>query len=173
MDDAENMVFEATSSDLYVDKVSDKYVQIFDWLRLLNRNVVIFFSLVLFVAAFNMVSILLILIMERTQMIGVLKSLGAANGLLRRIFFVNGLGLIVRGVFWGNLLGLSFCWIQDRYKLIPLDPANYYMNHVPIQFDPTAVILLNLFVIVMTAIALFIPLSVISRINPIKSIRFD
>lgn len=173
MDEAETMVFEATSSDLYVDKVSDKYVQIFDWLRLLNRNVVIFFSLVLFVAAFNMVSILLILIMERTQMIGVLKSLGAANGLLRRIFFVNGLGLIVRGVFWGNLLGLSFCWIQDRYKIIPLDPANYYMNHVPIQFDPTAVILLNLFVIVMTAIALFIPLSVISRINPIKSIRFD
>ncbi|MEQ9049371.1 MAG: FtsX-like permease family protein, partial [Marinoscillum sp.] len=154
-------------------KVSDKYVQIFDWLRLLNRNVVIFFSLVLFVAAFNMVSILLILIMERTQMIGVLKSLGAANGLLRRIFFFNGLGLIVRGVFWGNLLGLSFCWIQDKYKVIPLDPANYYMNHVPIQFDPMAVILLNLFVVLMTAFALFIPLSVISRINPIKSIRFD
>lgn len=173
MDDAETMVFESTSSDLYVDKVSDKYAQIFDWLRLLNRNVVIFFSLVLFVASFNMVSILLILIMERTQMIGVFKSLGSTNKLLRRIFFFNGVNLIVRGVFWGNLIGLLFCYLQMEFKMIPLDPANYYMSHVPIKFDLWATLGINFFVVVVTAIALFIPISVISRIRPIKAIRFD
>ncbi|MFY0608342.1 MAG: ABC transporter permease [Cyclobacteriaceae bacterium] len=173
MDEAETMVFEATDSNLYVDKVSDKYLQIFDWLRLLNRNVVIFFSLILFVAAFNMVSILLILIMERTQMVGVLKSLGAGNGLIRKIFFFNGLNLILKGVLWGNLIALSFCFIQYQFKIIPLDPENYYMNHVPIDFNFMAVILINLFIVVATAVALFIPLAVISRINPIKSVKFD
>lgn len=170
---AEELLFNSTNSDLYVDKVSDKYVQIFDWLRLLNRNVVIFFTLVLFVASFNMVSILLILIMERTQMVGVLKALGAANGLLRRIFFYNGLNLILRGVFWGNFIGLAFCLIQDYFKVIPLDTTNYYMTHVPIDFDMMAVLWINLFVVGITAIALFIPLMVVSRIDPIKSIRFD
>lgn len=173
MDEAETYVFENTGSDLYVDKVSDKYMQIFDWLRLLNRNVVIFFALILFVASFNMVSILLILIMERTQMIGILKSLGSADGFLRKIFMVNGLNLILKGAFWGNLIGLAFCYVQYRFKLIPLDPANYYMNHVPITFDFNMVIMLNVLVVLITGITLFIPLAVISRIHPIRAIRFD
>lgn len=173
MEEAESYVFENTGSDLYVDKVSDKFMQIFDWLRLLNRNVVIFFTLILFVASFNMVSILLILIMERTHMIGMLKSLGSSNAFLRKIFLFNGVSLILRGMFWGNLIGLAFCFIQDRYKLIPLDPTNYYMNHVPITFDFDMVLILNLMVIVITGLTLFIPLAVISRINPIKAIRFD
>lgn len=173
MEAAEEMVFDNTDSDLYVDKVSDKYVQIFDWLRLLNRNVVIFFSLVLFVASFNMVSILLILIMERTHMVGVFKALGAANSLMRRIFFFNGLNLITRGVLWGNLIAISFCFVQDYYKIIPLDTTNYYMNHVPIGFDWSMFLVINLFVVLVTAVALFIPLMVISRINPIRSIKFD
>lgn len=173
MDEAETLVFENTGSDLYVDKVSDKYVQIFDWLRLVNRNVVIFFTLVLFVAAFNMVSILLILIMERTHMVGTLKALGSSNRFLRRIFFFNGLNLILKGIFWGNLSGLGFCLAQKYLKLIPLDPANYYMNHVPINFDMLALLWINMFVVGITAVALFIPLGVISRIRPIRAIRFD
>ncbi|WP_258098398.1 ABC transporter permease [Marinoscillum pacificum] len=173
MDEAETVVFENTDTDLYVDKVSDKYMQIFDWLRLLDRNVIIFFSLILGVASFNMVSILLILIMERTQMVGVLKSLGASNGLIRRIFFFNGFHLILRGLFWGNLISLGFCWVQMQFELIPLDPENYYMNHVPILFDFGAVLWINAFVILITAVTLFIPLGVISRIKPIKAIRFD
>lgn len=173
MEEAETHVFEEIGYDLYVDKVSDKYIQIFDWLRLLDRNVVIFFTLVLFVAAFNMVSILLILIMERTQMIGMLKALGASNGFLRRIFLINGLNLILKGVFWGNVIGLGFCYLQYKLKLIPLDPENYYMNHVPITFDFTMVLILNSFIILMTGLTLFIPLTVISRISPIKAIRYD
>lgn len=173
MDVAESMVFENTSSDLYVDKVSDKYIQIFDWLGMLDRNVVIFFTLMVCVASFNMISIILILIMERTHMIGTLKALGSGNGLLRRIFFVNGVNLILKGIFWGNVFGLGCCYLQDRFKLIPLDPTNYYMNHVPISFDYMAVLLLNLLVVTITGFTLFIPLTVISRIRPIKAIRFD
>ncbi len=173
MEAAEEQVFNATDTDLYIDKVSDKYVQIFDWLRLLNRNVVIFFSLILFVAGFNMVSILLILIMERTQMIGILKAIGASNRLIRRIFFFNGFQLILKGIFWGNLIALTFCGIQKYYMIIPLDPANYYMNHVPIDFSISAIFMINLFVMIITAIALFIPLAVISRVSPIKSVKFD
>ncbi len=111
--------------------------------------------------------------MERTQMIGVLKSLGASNGLIRRIFFFNGFNLILKGLFWGNLISLAFCWLQMQYQLIPLDPENYYMNHVPILFDFTAVVWINAFIVLITAMALFIPLGVISRIKPIKAIRFD
>ncbi len=173
MDEAETYVFENTDADLYVDKVSDKYMQIFDWLSLLDRNVVIFFTLILAVASFNMVSILLILIMERTQMVGILKALGSSNGLIRRIFFFNGFNLILKGLLWGNLFSMAFCWAQWQFRFIPLDPENYYMDHVPVLFDMTAVLWINCFIVLVTAMALFIPLGAISRIKPIKAIRFD
>lgn len=170
---AESYLFDETDADLYVDKVSDKYAQIFDWLRLLDRNVVIFLVLILFVACFNMVSILLILIMERTHMIGTLNALGAGGKLLRRIFYFNGLRLIGKGLFWGNLIGLGLCWIQYQFHLIPLDPANYYMDHVPVLFDMQSILLVNLMTVLLTGLTLFIPLTVISRIRPIAAIRFD
>ena len=170
---AEDLIFDETSADLYVDKVSDKYAQIFDWLRLLHRNVVIFLWLILFVACFNMVSILLILIMERTQMIGTLKALGGDGSLLRKVFLFNGLRLIGKGLFWGNLIGLGVCFIQSYFKIIPLDVANYYMAHVPVDFDMNAILVINILAIVLTGITLFIPLAVIYRIRPIVAIRFD
>jgi lipoprotein-releasing system permease protein len=173
LDQAEEDLFDNTGHDLYVDKVSDKYAQIFDWLRLLHRNVVIFLGLILFVACFNMVSILLILIMERTQMIGTLKALGANNSQLRKVFLYSGLRLIVNGLLWGNIIALGLCWIQHFFKLIPLDPANYYMTHVPITFNWPTIFFINIAAIALIGITLLIPLAFISRINPIRSIRFD
>ncbi len=173
MVEMEDVLFRNTESDIYADKVSDKYVQVFEWLRLIDRNVVILFSIILFVAAFNMISILLILIMERTQMIGVLKALGASNQLIRRIFFVNGVQLITKGLLWGNAIGLLFCYIQYQFRLIPLDQQNYYMDHVPVKFDWVMVGMIDVLSVVVTAAALFIPLLIVSRISPIKSIRFD
>lgn len=166
-------IFSAISHDLYVEKVSDKYLQIFDWLSLLNRNVVIFLVLILFVAGFSMVSILLILIMERTQMVGVLKAMGASSKLLRDIFLANGLRLIIKGLGWGNFLGLGIGVAQYYGRIIPLDAASYYMDHVPISFNWGVVIGVNVLVIILISASLFIPLSVISRIQPIKSIQFD
>lgn len=164
---------EITPYDQYVEKTSDKYLQIFDWLSLLNRNVVIFLSLILFVACFNMVSILLILIMERTQMIGILKALGATNRQIRNVFIYNGILMMVKGLAIGNLIGLGFGFIQEKFKLIPLDPENYYMSFVPIAWDWPVIILLNILTFVVVSLVLLIPTVIISRVNPIKAIHFD
>lgn len=173
MDNAEEILMEEIDYDLYVEKVSDKYIQIFEWLTLLNRNVVIFLTLILFVACFNMISILLILIMERTQMIGLLKALGATNAQVRKIFVYDGMQLMIKGLLWGNLLALAFGFLQDRFKIIPLDPENYYMNFVPIEWNWPVLVLLNILVFIIVSLVLMVPTMIISKINPIKAIKFD
>jgi len=173
MAQAENRLQNELDYDLFVEKISDKYVQMFEWLDLINNNVVIFLGLILFVACFNIVSILLILIMERTQMIGILKAVGAKNRQIRKIFTYNGMLLIVRGMVIGNLIGLGFGLLQYFFKIIPLDPENYYMDHVPIYWDFVAILALNLLTFVVVALVLNIPTAIILRINPIKAIRFD
>lgn len=173
MELAEQDLFHSLGIDLYVDKVTDRYIQIFDWLNLLNRNVVILLTIILFVSGTSIISIVLILIMERTQMIGVLKSLGSSNRLIRSIFIWNGIRLIARGLFWGNVIGLSLGLIQKYFKIIPLDEANYYMAHVPIEIDIPTILTLNLLVLVLIGITLFVPVTIISRVQPVKAIRFD
>ena len=173
IDRAGEDLYNSLDFDLYVERVTDRYTQIFDWLNLLNRNVVILLTIILFVSGTSIISILLILIMERTQMIGVLKSLGAPNKMIRRIFFFNGLQLILKGLFFGNIIGLSIGIVQSYFKIIPLDAANYYMTHVPIVFDFTAILLLNLLVLVLIGLTLLIPVAIISRVQPVKAIRFD
>lgn len=170
---AEEKLSEMVDYDLYVEKVSDRYIQIFDWLSLLNKNVIIFLTLILFVACFNMVSILLILIMERTQMIGMLKALGARNRQIRKIFMYNGMLMVAKGLLWGNLIGIGFGVLQDTFKVIPLDPVNYYMSFVPIQWNWGIVLGLNLLTFIMVGLVLVIPTMIIARINPIKAIHFD
>ena len=173
LDKAEDQLFRVVDVDLYVDKVSDKYIQIFDWLGLLDQNVSIFLTLILVVAAINMISILLILIMERTYMIGVFMALGATSRLIRRIFLFNGMILIYKGLFWGNLIALTISYLQYEFKLIPLDPENYYMYYVPISWDFGKLITLNILTFAMISLALLVPTVIISRIKPIAAIRFD
>lgn len=173
VDQAETALQDELDYSLFIEKVSDKYVQIFEWLDLINNNVVIFLVLILFVACFNITSILLILIMERTQMIGILKALGAKNGQIRRIFTYNGLLLVVKGMLIGNVIGIGFGLLQSHFKIIPLDPENYYMDFVPIQWDFLTIVLLNVLTFAVVALVLGIPTLVILRIDPIKAIRFD
>lgn len=173
LDDAENKLFRIIGAELYVDKVSDKYIQIFDWLGLLDQNVSIFLSLILVVAAFNMISILLILIMERTYMIGVFLAIGATTRLIKRVFLYNGMILVGKGLFWGNIMAILIAFIQDKFKLIPLDPENYYMYYVPVSWDFSSLISLNIITFILVTLALFIPILIISRIRPIAAIRFD
>ena len=170
---AEADLFEVIDYDLYVDKISDKYVQIFDWLNLINQNVVVFLVLVLFIAAFNMVSILLILIMERTQMIGIFKALGATDGQVKRIFTYNGMILITKGVIIGNAIGIGFGMLQYYFRLIPLDPANYYMSYVPIHWNVGVIVGLNILTFILVNLVLFLPTMIIARIRPVKAIRFS
>lgn len=173
LDKAEEKLFDEVGYNLYVEKITDAYMEVFDWLALINQNVYIFLSIILFIACFNMVSALLILIMERTQMIGVLKAMGAQNRQIRGIFMNNGLLLIVKGLFWGNLVGIGFGVLQYYFKIFPLDPENYYMNYVPIDWNWPTIFLLNLLTLAIVGSALLIPTLIISRINPIRSIRFD
>lgn len=173
LEKAEERLVEELGYHLYVEKVTDQYVEIFDWLALINQNVYIFLTIILFVACFNMVSVLLILIMERTQMIGILKALGATNAQIRNIFVSNGLLLIGKGLFWGNLIGIGLGLLQYHFNIFPLDPENYYMSYVPIEWDLPTIILLNLLTLLIVGLVLLIPTVVISRIHPIKAIRFD
>jgi len=150
-----------------------KFAEIFDWLTLLDTNVYVFIGLIGFVAIFNMGAILFILIMERSQMIGILKALGARNKQIREIFFWNGIKILGKGLLIGNSIGLGLGLLQDRFKLIPLDPVSYYMSEVPIDWNWPVFLLLNLGIALLTALVLVIPINAISRVQPIKSIRFD
>lgn len=166
-------IFDAVGYDLYVQKSSQRYLQIFEWLSLINNNVNILIFMVLFVASFNMISIVLILILERTPMVGTLKAVGASDTIIRRIFVYSGVRLILRGLLFGNILGLGLAFIQYQFKVFPLDPNNYYMSYVPIEFNAWVVVGLNLLVFLIVSLVLYLPTLFISRIQPIMAIRFD
>ncbi|PRY84894.1 ABC transporter permease [Mongoliibacter ruber] len=173
LDVIQRPLYDKLDYDLRLIDIKDKYLEIFDWLQLLNNNVYVFLSLILFVAAFNMVSILFILIMERTQMIGILKALGTKNKQIRKIFVWNGVRIIGRGLLIGNSLALLLGFLQDKFKLMPLNPENYYMSFVPVFWNWPVFIMINIAVLVVTTLVLFIPAMLISNIHPIKAIRFD
>ena len=159
--------------DFDLEIVSDKFVSVLDWLDLIYRNVFIFLILILFVAVFNMLSIVFILIMERTQMIGLLKSIGASDWMIRKIFLWKAVNLILKGLLWGNIAGLGFCCLQYYTQLIPLDKKNYYMSSVPIFWDWPMFFLLNLIIVGLVLSVMIIPTYMISKIQPVKAIRFD
>jgi lipoprotein-releasing system permease protein len=163
----------AIDYDLKLIDSQEKYLEIFDWLTLLDTNVYVFIGLIGFVAIFNMAAILFILIMERTQMIGLLKALGATTAQIRRVFFWNGINILFRGLLIGNAIGLGLGWLQYQFRLIPLEPESYYMNYVPIDWNWPILILINIGIIVLTAVILWIPVMVIAKVDPIKSIKFD
>jgi lipoprotein-releasing system permease protein len=173
IDTVTERLYEQIDYDLQVEKITDRYAPLFDWLELLRKNVVIFLILIIFVATFNMVSTVFIMILERTNMIGVLKALGATDRQIRQIFFFKGLQLTLKGLVWGNVVGLGFCLVQYHFKLIPLDPENYYMDTVPISWNFLAFALLNLTILVLTMLAILIPSVLIARIRPVTAIRFD
>jgi len=159
--------------DQYVEKVSEKYIQVFEWLGLIKRQVNIFLAIILVVVCVNMVSIILIMIMERTQMIGTLKALGADDGLIRQVFSYSGARLVTKGMFFGNLIGLGFCAVQYYFEVITLNPHDYYMSVVPVSWHWDIVLWLNLLTFVTVFLILIIPTAAIAGIQPIKAIRFD
>lgn len=147
--------------------------QVFDWLNLLNMNVWIILTLIVVVAGFNMVSGLLILILDKTSFIGILKALGYRNVRLRTLFLYIAIGLIGRGMIVGNALAFLLGGIQAAFRVVSLDPATYYMDTVPIHFDGLYIILLNIGILVVSVLMLILPTMLISKIRPIKAIRFE
>lgn len=166
-------VYEQTSSTLDTKNITEKYSYIFEWLKLFDFNIIIILAVMILVATINMVVALLVLILERVQMIGILKSLGASNWSVRKIFLYNAFYLIVRGLFWGNFIGISLVLIQRYFGLIKLNPENYYVNQAPVDINWLHILLLNLLTITVCFFVLFIPSYIITKISPVKAIRFD
>jgi lipoprotein-releasing system permease protein len=159
--------------DMAMETVVERFMAIFEWLSLLDRNVLVFLVLILAVACFNMISVLLVMMMERTSMIGLLKALGASHRQVRQIFVYQGIGIIVKGLLLGNLIGIAINWLQYTYHLVPLDPANYYMNYVPIEWHWEVIVLLNLLILILVSVVLLLPTRIVNQIQPIKAIQFS
>lgn len=157
---------------LKVYTIRQLYTQLFDWLSLTDVNVQVILVLMLLVAGINMVSALLIMILERTATIGILKALGSTDGAIRKIFLGVAVYLIGLGMLLGNIIGLGFCLLQQKYQLIGLDAETYYMSYVPIRISLLSVAEINAGTLVVCMLMLLVPSYLVTRINPIKAIRF-
>lgn len=153
--------------------IEEKYYSIFEWLKLFDFNILVILIVMIVVATINMVVALLVLILERTQMIGILKAIGANNWDVRKIFLYNAFYLIARGLFWGNLIAISLLLIQKFTGVIQLNPDNYYVNQAPVSINLFHILLLNLGTVVVCLLVLLIPSYIITKISPVKAIRFD
>jgi lipoprotein-releasing system permease protein len=156
-----------------VTNIRLRYPQIFDWLNFQDMNVFIIITLMLLVAGFNMISGLLIIILEKTNMIGILKALGSDNGTIRKVFLYQASFLIVKGLLWGNLIGLGLAFLQLKTGLISLDPSSYYIKTVPVNLELSHILMLNAGTMIIIILMLLVPSQLISRITPVKAIRYD
>ncbi|HXC04299.1 MAG TPA: FtsX-like permease family protein [Bacteroidia bacterium] len=174
---AQNITPEANDSSstptLQARTIRELNPQIFNWLDFTDKNASIIISLMLFVAVINMTSALLILILERTHLIGLLKAMGAANKQVRRIFLYHALWLIGQGILIGNIIGIGLSLLQQHWHFLKLDQDSYYVPFVPIHIDPVALLSLNGATMLICLLVLLIPSLIISRITPLKAIRFS
>lgn len=155
-----------------LETIVELYPSLFDWMNMLDRNIVIFISLLLVVACFNLIATLWVLIMERIPMVGLLKALGSSQKQIRTIFWWNGFFILLRGLLIGNLIAIIFCYIQYTYELIPLDPENYYMTSVPILWDTPTWIYVNVGTCLLVALTITIPTLFIKKIDPKDAINY-
>lgn len=160
-------------SDLKSETIRQNKPDLFNWLELQTINEVVILGIMLLVAAFNMITALLILILERTNMIGILKAMGASNSKLKRTFLYNGAIIIVTGIFLGNFFGLGLCFLQDATHFIKLPEESYYISYAPIKIDWLWVLLLNVFTLLTSVVFLMLPAILVTKIKPIKAIRFS
>jgi lipoprotein-releasing system permease protein len=161
------------SDILRTTSIVREYPQIFDWLTVLDMNVWVILILMALVAGFNMISGLLVLILERSNMIGVLKSMGSRNWSIRKVFLYLSVFLTSRGMLWGNVIGVGFIVLQKTFEIIKLNPTTYYVDFVPVNFSLMHLMLINLGTIFVTTLMLIVPSYLISKISPDKTIRFD
>lgn len=173
IDEMGDYVYENVGYDLHSSTIKDLNPDIFSWLKLQDYNVNIIIILMVLVAIINIVSALLILILERTNMIGILKALGLPNWNVRKIFLYNAAYLILKGLIIGNVLGVAICLLQQQFGFLTLPAESYYVTQVPIEFNFTYIVLLNAGTLIVCLLMLIIPSMVITKISPVKAIRFD
>lgn len=171
-----NILLRHTSPEnpvLQVVSIKEKYRQIFDWLSLLDMNVWVILTLMVLVAGFNMVSSLLVIILERTQMIGILKAMGARSWSIRKVFLYFSVMLILKALVIGNVLGIGLCLLQKYTHVFKLDPGSYYLEYVPVNLTVLHVVLLNVGTVLVTTAMLLLPSYFITKVSPEKTIRFE
>ena len=149
------------------------YPQIFDWLNLQNINAIIIITLMIVVSGMNMISALLIIILERVNMIGIMKALGTTNISIRRVFVYLAGYLIGRGILWGNIVGIAFIFIQGKFGLLHLDQQSYYLSYVPVNFSLVDIALLNAGTMIVCVLMMILPTIVVTRISPLVAIRYN
>jgi len=174
IDEKSNEIYGRTVSNLDTKSIKDKYYKIFEWISLFDFNIALIIGIMIIVGGINMITALLVLILERTQMIGILKALGTNNWSIRKVFLYNAAYLIGVGLFWGNLLGLGVIYLQEKFKLFKFpNPKEYYVKYIPVEIDFSIILLLNFGVLVLCLLMLLIPSYIITRISPVKAIRFE
>ncbi len=173
LDEALDEETDKSGNSYYVRSIKELNPEIFAWLDVLDINVVVIIILMLTVAGFTMISGLLIIILERTNMIGILKALGESNANIRKIFLYVSFFLISKGMLWGNIIGIALCLLQSRFNIVSLDPETYYLNSVPIDLNIMAWLLLNIGTLIVSMFMMLAPSYLITKIAPAKSIRFE
>ena len=174
IDEKSQEIYGKTLSTLDTQTIKNKYYKIFEWIGLFDFNIAIIIGIMIIVGGINMITALLVLILERTPMIGVLKALGADNWSIRKVFLYNAAYLILIGLFWGNLLGLGLIWLQDKFRYFKFpNPQEYYIDYIPVYIDLPTILLLNFGVLFLCMSMLLIPSYIITRITPVKAIKFD
>ena len=172
-EEANGIIYYKIPTNLISYEAKDLYPQIYDWLELQDMNVVIIIVLMLLVAGITIISMLLIIVLERTSTIGILKSMGASNAFIRRVFIQRSQRILLMGMLLGNIFGIGLCLIQKYTEIIKLSPESYYLSSVPIEINWLYVLLLNLGTFVLWVLMMSIPTMIINNIKPSKSIRFE
>lgn len=172
MNEVKTQLLDIFPQEYKVTEVVELLPHFFEWFKFLDRNIVMIIVLIMIVAAFNMISVLLIMIMERTPMIGLLKSLGSSGAQIRRIFLINSSRIILYGLLLGNAVALVLAFVQWKFQVIKLDAQNYYMNYVPIEWSWLAAAGVNLGVFVMVLLVTVLPTFSITKISPVAALKY-
>ncbi|MGJ5642312.1 ABC transporter permease [Formosa sp. S-31] len=166
-------VYKNTPPTLNTQTIIEKFYSIFEWIKIFDNNIYAIIGIMILVAGINMITALLVLILERTQMIGILKALGSNNWSIRKVFLFNASYLIVLGLFWGNVIGLGLLFAQKYFKLFPLDPSVYYVTEAPVYINLNYILALNIGTFILCLVMLLVPSFIITKISPVKAIRFE
>jgi len=172
IEEKSEQIYRDISGTLNANSITKLYPTVFEWIKLFDNNVWFIIGIMILIAGINMITALLVLILERVQMIGILKALGSHNASIRKIFLYNASYLILKGLFWGNSIGLSIIGVQYFFKVITLNPETYYVAVMPVHISIGVILALNIGTLVLCFLMLIIPSFIITKINPSKSIRF-
>ena len=174
LEERTNLLHDQTNSFLRVDPITEKFYSIFEWIKVFDFNTYLIIGVMILISVINMSVMLLVLILEKTKLIGVLKAMGSNNWSIRKIFLFNASYIVLIGLFWGNLIGLGFLHIQDAFGVLSFpNPEAYYVKEIPVVINYFYVVLLNLATFVICFLMLLIPSYIITKISPVKAIRFD